>query len=66
MRDITSRKKYGPEGPAEKTSKMRLYESLAQNENCGCLFIYIVLVIDYCTSQMVKISSACRALTISL
>jgi len=29
-------------------------------------FIYIVLVIDYYASEMVKISPACRALTISL
>jgi hypothetical protein len=54
--------------PTEKPSKFGLNESPAQNENYGGLFdihIYTILVIDYCSSEMVKISLACRALTIS-
>ena len=52
-------------GFRQKTLKFGLNESQAQNENCGWSFIYIVLVIDYCASERVKISPACRALTIS-
>jgi hypothetical protein len=59
--------KVGPRGFRQKN--LQNWDSMNRRRRMKIMvayFIYTVLVIDHCAWEMVKISPACRALTISL
>ena len=67
MMDILNTRRGGPRGTRQKN--LQNWDSMNRRRRMKIMvayFIYTVLVIDHCAWEMVKISPACRALTISL